>query len=631
MVQQRYRGAASPGIIMGRWDRSTTACSGTHAGWIKRVVVEQEAPQSVTIHWNDGSIESGTCSAGKGHCCVDPATPDGTACSVSGSSVNGSNCTPITQRNGYRVEHRDEDHNGIAFWTEFVPSRGIALHSYRTVDGTALSHGCVRLNTSMAKKVYCGSRQDVTWVQVRGFARPSCGHTALRREWEGDFRWGGRDLDGDRDQQASIRETRRMLNEAFGRNLSVADIRQLNANHIPKCGTTGARPSSEEARLTEPVSPSGTVPARILAASGFDARLVPFTSALSRVRSLRSARSIVQQHGQELWGAAVARAQGTTADTDDRAVYWGRLQMARALRQWEPQFRLNASDRAALLDDFERASRGMLTAAFGGGAATKKILISGFDPFRLGRDIRKGNPSAAAVLALDGRTIRNGGHTAEIQGVIFPVRFEAFDARMVEDFFGSRISKNNPVDMIMTISMGITGLFEVEEYAGRRRSSTLADNLGQSGGGSLTKPVEPPDLKAGKAGKPPPEFIQSTLPAQEIRSFLGRPSPRTGETEITEIPAAGKLPVRRTSGGPTKGSTAVRGSGGGFLSNEIAYRTGLLKVNTPGATVPIGHLHTPELIPPRGTAITSTQFETSRNEIVRKVEAILKAALPALP
>lgn len=236
--------------IQRRWDRGTTECSEEPDDkWIERVVVNQETPQSVEAHWSDGSVDIDKCSAGKGHCCVD--NEDGVACTVAGSRVDGSNCTPITQRNGYLVKHRDLDHNGIAFWTEFVPGRGIALHEYSPVDGTPLSHGCVRLNRSMARKIFCGVRQNQTWVQVQGFARPQCDHPALRSEWEGDFAFGGRDLndhDGDAATQSSIRETRRMLNAAFGRELSVAEIRSLTADDIPRCTQSVSRPSgaSEE-------------------------------------------------------------------------------------------------------------------------------------------------------------------------------------------------------------------------------------------------------------------------------------------------------------------------------------------------------------------------------------------------
>ena len=175
----------------------------------------------------------------------------------------------------------------------------------------------------------------------------------------------------------------------------------------------------------------------------------------------------------------------------------------------------------------------------------------------------------------------------------------------------------------MTISMGGSSDFEVEEFAGRRRSSgSFPDNLGQPGGGTGANPAEPPGLGPG------PEFLRTTLPAQAIRSSIGRTSPLAGETEVTEIPAGQTAPTRTTTG-PTQGSTAVRGSGGGFLSNEIFYRTSLLR-STTGATVPLGHLHTPSLNPPGGTGTSSQQFENQRNTIVNKIEEILKATLPQL-
>lgn len=240
-----------PQRIQRRWDAATGECADVPEDkWIEKVVVQQETPQSVTIHRNDGSTESDICSAGKGHCCVDPASPDGVACTEASSKVDGSNCTPITKAKGYLVKHRDLDHNGVAFWTEFVPARGIALHEYSPVDGTPLSHGCVRLNHDMAIKIFCGVQQNQTWVQVQGFARPMCDHEALRNEWIGDFRTGGLDLsafDGDADMQAAIRETRRMINATFGRTLTVDEIRALGPDDIPRCTHTVKRPETESA------------------------------------------------------------------------------------------------------------------------------------------------------------------------------------------------------------------------------------------------------------------------------------------------------------------------------------------------------------------------------------------------
>ena len=218
--------------------------------WIERVVVDQETPQTTTLHWSDGAAESDECSAGKGHCCVDSSNPDGVACTQPESRVEGSNCTPITLHRGFKVKSRERDHKGVQWWSEFVSSpRFIALHEYFPVDGTPLSHGCVRLHRDTAVKIFCGSRRHQTRVQVTGFARPSCDHDALRDAWQGDFEMGGRNLsdyDGDEQMRRSIRSTRRMINAAFGRTLTVAEIRALTPNDIPRCTQTSPRPAAEE-------------------------------------------------------------------------------------------------------------------------------------------------------------------------------------------------------------------------------------------------------------------------------------------------------------------------------------------------------------------------------------------------
>ncbi len=236
---------ATMGMVMGAWDKAGTECGDAAASgkWIERVVVNQELPQTVTAFWSDGAAESDACSSGKGHCCVDPAAPSGVACTVSGSHSDGSNCTPITEHMGYPVKNRVLDHKGVAFWTEFVPDRAIALHEYTPVDGTPLSHGCVRMNHDMAKTIFCNVRQNQTWVQVNGFARPSCDHGALQQEWLGDFAMGGADLaKADGDSASQIRETRRELNAAFGRTLTVDEIRTLTAKDIPRCSATAPLP-----------------------------------------------------------------------------------------------------------------------------------------------------------------------------------------------------------------------------------------------------------------------------------------------------------------------------------------------------------------------------------------------------
>lgn len=234
----QQRGGAD-GMITGAWDSAAECADVPKDKWIQQVVVNQETPQTATVQWSDGSSESDSCSSGKGHCCVDAANPSGVACTIEGSHKDGSNCTPITRRMGFPVQNRVRNHKGVEFWTEFVPDRAIALHQYTPVDGTPLSHGCVRLNEATAKKVFCNVRQNQTWVQVQGFARPSCDSANLQKEWSDDFLKGGMDLSkADGDMQAEIREIRQELKAAFGRALSVDEIQKMTVDDIPRCTRT---------------------------------------------------------------------------------------------------------------------------------------------------------------------------------------------------------------------------------------------------------------------------------------------------------------------------------------------------------------------------------------------------------
>ena len=181
-----------------------------------RIVVDQAETQTVTIYWSDGREETDICSTGKGLCCVDPAASGGPGWSEAESRRGGSNRTPVGQ---FTVAKKlPATSGGVRLWTEFVDHRDIALHEYVPVDGTPLSHGCVRLNEAMAQKIYDGSvsEQEVarsrrrvrpTAVTVRGLPTPRCDHPLLQREWARDFREAGtRPPDGET-SEASARTT----------------------------------------------------------------------------------------------------------------------------------------------------------------------------------------------------------------------------------------------------------------------------------------------------------------------------------------------------------------------------------------------------------------------------------------
>ncbi len=241
------------GVIMRKWDDAPDCASRPKDKWIKTVTVNQDSKsETVNLDWSDGSTDSDQCSSGKGHCCVDASNATGVTCTVAGSQTDGSNCTPITTRNGYPVANRVLDHSGINFWTEFVPDRAIALHEYSPIDGTPLSHGCVRLHTEMAKKIFCGVRQNQTWVKVLGFARPQCDNKTLQAEWMADFATAGMAKPDGVTTAAEIAETRRELTAAFGRTLKPDEFNKLTEADIPRCKSSAPLPKAAAGTGTQP-------------------------------------------------------------------------------------------------------------------------------------------------------------------------------------------------------------------------------------------------------------------------------------------------------------------------------------------------------------------------------------------
>ena len=389
------------------------------------------------------------------------------------------------------------------------------------------------------------------------------------------------------------------------------------------------------ARMSE--SASAAMSRELIASAGFDRLIEPFRTALVAATNLDELRAAVAQHGLGLWTAATRRAQGATANTDDRPLYWAREAFGRVLQDFQPRAPLTLSDadRRDLARQLEETSRGRTTAQFSGAEGVKRILISGFDPFDL--DPRAsangspahGNPSGAAVLALDGSTVSSGALRGEVQGVIFPVRFADFNAGAVERFFGPYLDGSQPVDMIMTISQGgHPDRFQVEEFAGRRRSSgDFRDNAGQVGGGTENAPVVPRSETAG------PEFLPTALPTDNIRATLAGNEVPADRQRIQEIvpgntgPTSATAPTFPAGTTPPSGYAAVSGTGGGFLSNEIFYRVSALR-RANGATVPMGHLHTPLLRVPTGTS--DPAFVQQRDGIVQTIREILNNVLTSL-
>jgi pyrrolidone-carboxylate peptidase len=389
------------------------------------------------------------------------------------------------------------------------------------------------------------------------------------------------------------------------------------AAESPVCADPAAPLTVEEQRLARPV------PAEILARSGFDRFAKAFTPALCAVRSPMLAEIVVGAQGRLLWETSVARAKGavpagTLPVTDDRPLYWARLGLTKALRQWTPSFALSGERRARLIGLLETTSRGQDSVRYPGDQ--RRVLVSGFDPFQLDLDIRRSNPSGAAALALDGTVISTPAGPARIETAMFPVLWDAFADGMVERTFQPRLGR---VDLFTTVSQGRVGRFDVERYNGRWRGG-FPDNENLSRGGVIPIPPGVPTVT------PAPEFVPTTLPFQEIVATPTGRFPVFDNTSVVEIPAGQTEPVTRPAG-PTPGSVARSGGGGNYLSNEIAYRTTLLR-DALGLRIPGGHLHTPvlEFGPGNLTEVTDPVFEANQRDIIDQVRAVLVVAAGTL-
>ncbi|MET7472863.1 pyroglutamyl peptidase [Streptomyces sp. NPDC005648] len=385
-----------------------------------------------------------------------------------------------------------------------------------------------------------------------------------------------------------------------------------------RAAPTAPSPTVEEQRLDK------AVPQEILRRSGFDDVAPRFARDLGRAHSYAEARRTVVREGSALWRRAVDRVQGRgpaggdLSRDDDRPLYWARLGMTREVRAWEPEFGLSDDQRASLMDQLERNSRGQTEVRYPHGKGLRRILVTGFDPFTLDRDIRISNPSGASALALDGTVIRTAEGPARIETVVFPVRWQDFTAGTVERTLRPYLGK---VDLFTTVSQGRVGRFDVERTNGAWRGGFPDnDNIGRT----ETVPVSDPASQ--------PQWTTTTLPYKDIVAADTGRFPVYDHTEVTEIPAGRTDAVVRPDG-PTEGSTARAGGGGNYLSNEIAYRATLLRDRLGlHDRLPGGHVHTPVLQfgagntdPATGT-VTDPEFVRNRVDIVDQVRAIITVA-----
>jgi hypothetical protein len=386
----------------------------------------------------------------------------------------------------------------------------------------------------------------------------------------------------------------------------------------------------EEQRLGQPL-PGGGAPAgqRFVEAAGFQGLVEGFYADLCRADGLATATAVARSHGQKLWDTAVARAQGTrpsgTIDRyDDRPLYWARLHLTRALREWKAPVAVTTTQRNGLVRILDRASRGIDSITWPAAPrGPKRVMVSGFDTYSLDDSLRNSNPSGASALQLDGRTLRTKSGTVVVQSVVFPVNWTDFDQGIVEDSFAQVLAPGpNRADLIMTISQTGRGQMNIEKWAANARGGS-PDNNRNLNFGAVSRPSHWPQPADS------PEFIQTTLPYRAMIAAGSGPWPVKLNDGICEWPR-GTFPdptTVRCRPDPSRGSTAASGPGGSYLSNESMYRSNRLRLGFGLRDFPGGHLHISALVYPDDPGVlTDPAFEADRKAVVDQTVALVTAA-----
>lgn len=438
------------------------------------------------------------------------------------------------------------------------------------------------------------------------------------------------------------------------------ELSELIAGFTPPDCTSGELPVSVEAtRLTavlpdddDPSQPAHRTWARTMVeGGGFDTWTSDFAEQLCDSSSLDEAHALIQEQGEALWNDAVQRAQATGSvegdlpSSDDRPLYWVREEAKSVLYQWSPSFTLTTTQRMDLVDDFDRAGRGMYAIDFPEDEEVQRIIVSGFDPYTLdggetgpadgtvGNNIRHGNPSGASALALDGTEhVAADGTVTSIEAYTLPVNYPEFERGYLEDTVGPfMLPGTHQVDASITISQAGGSQFNLEQWNSRYHGLSVGNDR-YAGceriDDELQIAVDNPECNTqvverwggGATLFDPPQWTEASMPISEmIAANTGKSVERPeGSTWPDESVAFGVVwntnysyfpncdsngtvtvdqrkvvfppPVEPIA--PPEDSCAFSGAGGTYLSNESAYRNTLLRDRL-DLNIPAGHIHTP--------------------------------------
>lgn len=434
---------------------------------------------------------------------------------------------------------------------------------------------------------------------------------------------------------------------------------------------------------------------QMITGGGFEHFGPTLVNDLCRTQTLKHAQSLITSQGKKLWTEAVDRAQrkgkvnGSLPYSDDRPLYWARLQAEAALAQWMPSFAMSDSQRSALITTFDKASRGMLSIHYPTGSNVKRLIMSGFDPYTLdggsagtapgaaGNNIRHGNPSGATALAVDGTVYKPaGGKPVYIESYLLPVDYPQFQQGYLEDTVGPFMEPGpEQVSASVTVSQAGPYEFDLEQWNGRYHGVSIGnDNYAgcPTVNGQPQLAINNPECDSSVVpqwGGPkefnltnPPQWTTTSLPvAKMIEANTGANIPQppgdgwpnksvafgvVWHTDFTEFPSCNSTatvtensPVPTTyppstpPTPPTAGSCSYAGGGGNYLSNESAYRNTLLaeRLGFKGFT---GHIHTPNMQHFAATDLYSASdstFNQWRQAIVGQGEELIDVVAANAP
>lgn len=371
--------------------------------------------------------------------------------------------------------------------------------------------------------------------------------------------------------------------------------------------------------------------------SALNGIVTQFEKDIKTITTKAALKTKAQTSGLTIFNHAVTKNQSVQ---DDRPLYWARNRMNYLLKElMNSTTTLNDS---SVLTAFESKSRGFNDINFSGlPAGTKKILITGYDPFQLNNNMKQSNPSGASALLLHNQTLTKGGKTGKVQVAIMPVRYGDFDRGLIDNFINKYFLGTDKVDMIITLSQGSPDRYDVERFAAKFRDPRKTDNLNIKGGlATFYVPSFGTSLTTA-ATNSIPEFIETELPSHKMvpgtysngktiynqKWITGTVVGQNEYIKHSRIPSTHSEPNTDSGISPITSypsEPSLEGSGQNYLSNEIFYRVALLRTKH-SSTVKTGHIHVPSLS--QGTSDID-KFRTS--ELVFKVKEMIEDAISGL-